>query len=153
MKTKTSHSSRGPLLDKQLCFALHSTSLAMSKVYRKLLGPLGLTYSQYLVMMVLWEQDGLILSDIGRRLFLDSATLTPLLKRMEGAGLLLRQRDPSDERQVIVSLTHRGRALQEQAQSVPQGIARAAACSSEEVELLKAHLERLREALAVAEAN
>ena len=81
-----------PRLDSQLCFALYSTSLAMNKLYRKLLRKLGLTYSQYLVMMVLWERDGLTVSEVGERLFLDSATLTPLLKRMEQAGLLSRAR-------------------------------------------------------------
>ncbi len=80
------------LLENQLCFALYSTSLAMSKVYRKLLGDLDLTYPQYLVMLVLWEQDGLTVSAIGERLFLDSATLTPLLKRLEAAGLVERAR-------------------------------------------------------------
>src|SRR4051812_5767237 len=93
-----------PQLDGQLCFALYSTSLAMSKIYRKLLRGLGLTYSQYLVMMVLWEKNELTVSEVGERLFLDSATLTPLLKRMEQAELLTRTRAASDERQVIIKL-------------------------------------------------
>jgi DNA-binding MarR family transcriptional regulator len=100
-----------PQLDGQLCFALYSTSLAMSKLYRKLLRGLGLTYSQYLVMMVLWEKNQLTVSEVGERLFLDSATLTPLLKRMEAADLLTRTRAASDERQVIISLTPHGDAL------------------------------------------
>lgn len=79
-------------LDNQLCFALYSTNLALHKIYRQLLTPLGLTYPQYLVMLVLWEKDDVTVSDIGERLYLDSATLTPLLKRMESAGLLMRQR-------------------------------------------------------------
>src|SRR3954470_16753630 len=111
MKTKQVKNADVPKLDNQLCFALYSTSLAMTKVYRKLLPKLGLTYSQYLVMMVLWEQDGLTVSDIGERLFLDSATLTPLLKRMESAELITRVRAVSDERQVIITLTKSGDTL------------------------------------------
>ena len=102
-----------PLLDEQLCFALYSTGLAMNKVYRKLLRKLDLTYPQYLVMLVLWERDGVTVSDIGARLFLDSATLTPLLKRLEAAGLVARTRSNADERQVVVSLTDAGRRLRE----------------------------------------
>jgi hypothetical protein len=90
------------LLDNQLCFAMYSASLAMTKSYKKLLKALDLTYPQYLVMMVLWEQDGVIVSELGKRLYLDSGTLTPLLKRMESMGLLHRQRDAVDERRVGV---------------------------------------------------
>ena len=90
------------LLDNQLCFALYSTSLAMTKVYKPLLDELGLTYPQYLAMLVLWERDGLMVSELGERLFLDSGTLTPLLKRLEGAGLVARIRDVADERRVHV---------------------------------------------------
>ena len=103
------------LLDNQLCFALYSTSLAMNKVYRKLLRDLDLTYPQYLVMLVLWEGDGITVTDIGERLFLDSATLTPLLKRLEAAGR--RGSAQEDERQVIVALTRQGRDLREKAQA------------------------------------
>lgn len=101
------------LLDQQMCFALYSANLALHKVYRKLLSQLDLTYPQYLVMLVLWERDEITVSDIGERLFLDSATLTPLLKRLETAGLLLRYRATTDERQVIIALTDAGRALRE----------------------------------------
>jgi DNA-binding MarR family transcriptional regulator len=132
------------LLDRQLCFALYSTSLAMNKVYRKLLGPLGLTYPQYLVMMVLWERDGQMVSEIGERLFLDSATLTPLLKRMEAAGLITRRRAASDERQVIVSLTDAGRELRQQAESVPAAVLCATDCSPDELVGVKQQLEVLR---------
>src|SRR6476661_7262412 len=90
-------------LDSQLCFALYSANLAMTKVYRRLLADLGLTYPQYLVMLVLWEGDGITVSSLGERLFLDSATLTPLLKRLQAAGLVLRERGLEDERQVLVS--------------------------------------------------
>ena len=132
------------LLDNQLCFALYSTSLAMNKVYRKLLRKLGLTYSQYIVMLVLWERDELTVSEIGERLFLDSATLTPLLKRMELSGLLTRLRAENDERQVIVSLTKQGRNLKEKAQEVPVGIMCASDCSVEQMTAMKKELESLR---------
>jgi len=131
------------LLDEQLCFALYSTSLAMNKVYRKLLGKLGLTYPQYLVMMVLWEQDQLTVSDIGGRLFLDSATLTPLLKRMESTGTLTRERSADDERQVIIRLTKAGRELKRAAESVPHDVLCAAA-SPAELATMRSQLEKLR---------
>lgn len=104
-------------LDDQLCFALYSTSLALNKVYRKALAPLGLTYSQYLVMMVLWEQDRRDVSEIGERLSLDSATLTPLLKRMEAAGQLHRARAAADERQVVATLSPAGQELKRRAET------------------------------------
>lgn len=143
-------SSRGDaalLLENQLCFALYSTSLAMSKVYRKLLADLDLTYPQYLVMLVLWEQDGLTVSAIGDRLFLDSATLTPLLKRLEAAGLVERARAARDERQVIVSLTEHGRQLKSKARAVPPGVGGAARCSAAEAGALIKRLDGLRAAL------
>jgi DNA-binding MarR family transcriptional regulator len=133
-----------PRLDDQLCFTLYSTSLAMGKLYRKLLKPLGLTYPQYLVMMVLWEKDEQIVSDIGARLFLDSATLTPLLKRMEEAGLVNRVRASGDERQVVISLTAAGSALREQARPLGEQIGCAAACGMEEIELMQNLVNRLR---------
>ena len=136
-----------PRLDSQLCFALYSTSLAMNKLYRKLLRKLGLTYSQYLVMMVLWERDGLSVSEVGERLFLDSATLTPLLKRMEQAGLLCRTRAASDERQVIITLTDAGSALREQAALLPEAILTASQCSVAQVVDMKQQLDQLRASL------
>ncbi|MGN5477770.1 MarR family winged helix-turn-helix transcriptional regulator [Cupriavidus basilensis] len=99
------------LLEHQFCFSVYATSLALNKLYRKLLTPLGLTYPQYLVLLVLWESDDLTVSDIRSRLFLDSATLTPLLKRMEAQGLVTRERDSRDERQVNIRLTEAGRGL------------------------------------------
>ncbi|MGB6102336.1 MAG: MarR family transcriptional regulator [Pusillimonas sp.] len=137
----------GLLLDDQLCFALYSTSLAMNKVYRALLRQLGLTYPQYLVMMVLWERDELTVSEIGERLFLDSATLTPLLKRLETAGFLQRRRAIADERQVIVSLTTGGRQLRDRAQAVPEGVMCAVQCSPDELASTKKALEKLRKRL------
>ena len=138
------------LLDQQLCFALYSTSLAMNKLYRSVLTPLGLTYPQYLVMMVLWEGDALTVSDIGQRLFLDSATLTPLLKRLEAGELISRQRSASDERQVIIRLTDAGRSLRQQAKTIPPAVFCAAGCSLDELKQLKASLEALRGQLSQA---
>jgi DNA-binding MarR family transcriptional regulator len=141
-------SKKTPLLDDQLCFALYSTGLAMNKVYRKLLRQLDLTYPQYLVMLVLWEHDGVSVSDIGARLFLDSATLTPLLKRLEAAGLVARQRSALDERQVMVSLTDAGRAMAQQAAAIQEGVLCAAACAPGDLLALKRQLETLRTKLA-----
>ncbi|MDO6388145.1 MarR family winged helix-turn-helix transcriptional regulator [Uliginosibacterium sp. 31-12] len=137
-------------LDNQLCFALYSTSLAMTKVYKPLLARLGLTYPQYLVMLVLWEQDGLTVSALGERLFLDSGTLTPLLKRLEAQGMLLRARSAEDERQVIVSLSDTGRALREEALAVPQAVLCATACTIPELQTMTAELQRLRRKLGEA---
>jgi MarR family transcriptional regulator, organic hydroperoxide resistance regulator len=135
-----------PLLgvDQLLCFALYSTGLAMDKVYRKALAPLKLTYPQYLVMLVLWEADGLTVSELGDRLSLDSATLTPLLKRLEVSGLVTRRRAAEDERRVMISLTASGRALRHKAHAVQLAIARAAQCSVSELVGLKKQLEQLR---------
>ena len=147
MKTKTAKPD-APRLDDQLCFALYSTSLAMSKVYRKLLPKLGLTYSQYLVMMVLWEQDGVTVTDIGDRLFLDSATLTPLLKRMETAGLINRTRAASDERQVIITLTKNGDTLRQKAMEMHGEVFCATECELDELIEMKEKLVNLRSKLA-----
>jgi DNA-binding MarR family transcriptional regulator len=144
MDTKHTPTQQVPRLDGQLCFALYSTSLAMSKLYRKLLRNMGLTYSQYLVMMVLWEKNELTVSEVGERLFLDSATLTPLLKRMEQAELLTRIRAASDERQVIISLTDAGSKLREQAALLPACVLEASGCSLDQVIGLKEQLTDLR---------
>jgi DNA-binding MarR family transcriptional regulator len=137
-----------PLLDDQLCFALYSTGLAMNKVYRKLLRKLDLTYPQYLVMLVLWERDAVTVSDIGTRLFLDSATLTPLLKRLEAAGLLTRKRSAADERQVVVALSDAGRALALEARAIQEQVLCATACSPDALGVIKRQLEGLRAKLA-----
>ncbi|EHP37904.1 transcriptional regulator of organic hydroperoxide resistance [Cupriavidus basilensis OR16] len=138
------------LLGQQFCFSVYATSLALNKLYRKLLAPLGLTYPQYLVMMVLWEADGLTVSEIGGRLHLDSATLTPLLKRMEAQQLLRRERAVADERQVIVTLTAEGHALKEQAEAVPRAVLCASGCSVDQVMAVKTELDQLRESFATA---
>ena len=131
-------------LDNQLCFALYSASLAMTRLYKPLLEPLGMTYPQYLALLVLWEQDALSVSQLGERLFLDSGTLTPLLKRMEASGWLLRERAADDERRVIVSLTRQGRALRARARAVPVKLASATGCSADELMVLTGQLQQLR---------
>ncbi|MFD2263760.1 MarR family winged helix-turn-helix transcriptional regulator [Lacibacterium aquatile] len=106
-------------LDNQLCFALHATSMAFTRAYKPVLAPLGLTYPQYLVMLLLWERDNRTVSEIGEPLHLDSGTLTPLLKRMESAGLITRRRDTEDERVVRITLAEAGEALREKAGAIP----------------------------------
>ncbi len=105
-------------LSRMLCFAIYSAGHAFNRVYKPLLDPLGLTYPQYLVLLVLWEENNLTVKDIGQRLFLDSGTLTPLLKRLEAAGLVNRSRDLQDERQVRITLTPEGRAIEGQVSSI-----------------------------------
>jgi len=134
-------------LDKQLCFALYSASLAMTKVYKPLLAPLGLTYPQYLVMLSLWEHDGQSVSALGDRLALDSGTLTPLLKRLEAQGQLSRERDVDDERRVLVRLTPAGRLLKAKARRVPPEIGRASGCEVSEIVELTRQLTTIRDAL------
>ncbi|MES3023963.1 MAG: MarR family transcriptional regulator [Pseudomonadota bacterium] len=131
-------------LDNQFCFALYSASHAMTKTYKPLLDRLGLTYPQYLVMLVLWQQDGVLVKDIGARLFLDSGTLTPLLKRLEAGALLERRRDPHDERQVRISLTGAGRALKAQAQEIPGQLLCASGLELEALGRIRAELAKLR---------
>jgi DNA-binding MarR family transcriptional regulator len=135
------------LLGEQLCFALYSTSLAMNKIYRKLLRELRLTYPQYLVMLVLWERDGVSVSEIGERLYLNSATLTPLLKRIEALGLISRRRAHEDERQVIVSLSRAGREMRQKTEEVPYGVFHASGCTVDELVAIKQQLDRLRSRL------
>ena len=132
-------------LDRQLCFALYSTSLAMTKLYKPLLAPLGLTYPQYLALLVLWETDSIGVNELGERLFLDSGTLTPLLKRMQAAGWVERARDEADERRVIVTLTATGRALRRKAAQVPLALAQATGCGLDELVALTVRLQALRD--------
>jgi len=131
-------------LDHLLCFALYSSSLAMTKLYKPLLEPLNLTYPQYLAMLVLWEGDGISVSDLGQRLLLDSGTLTPLLKRLEASGWVQRERDSADERRVLLHLTPAGKALKIRAAKVPPQVACATSCSLEELSSLTARLKALR---------
>ena len=135
------------LLDNQMCFALYSASLTMTKVYKPLLQQFGLTYPQYLVMLVLWEQDARSVSEMGGRLFLDSGTLTPLLKRLEALSFVTRTRDAADERRVIVGLTPAGKRLQKQALAIPQHVICATECSLPELASLTSQLGKLRATL------
>ncbi len=111
------------LLDRQICFPLYAATNLLTRLYGPVLKPLGLTYPQYLVMLVLWEQEPQTVGALGQRLHLDSGTLTPLLKRMEAAGLVTRTRDPKDERRVLIQPTAMGRNLRAQAARVPETIA------------------------------
>jgi MarR family transcriptional regulator, organic hydroperoxide resistance regulator len=148
MPARTLPSNAALLLDNQLCFALYSASLAMTKLYKPLLDELGLTYPQYLVMLVLWEGDGLMVSALGERLSLDSGTLTPLLKRLESAGLVSRMRDAADERRVHIHLTAAGRRLKARAAKVPGCVLAASQCSIPELLQLTEQVRALRKRLA-----
>lgn len=134
-------------LDLQFCFALYSASHAMTKRYKPLLDSLGLTYPQYLVMLVLWQQDGILVKDIGSRLFLDSGTLTPLLKRLEANGLVTRNRDQHDERQVRILLSEAGRALRERAGVIPEQVLCASGEQLASLCLMRDNLARVRDHL------
>jgi DNA-binding MarR family transcriptional regulator len=136
-----------PRIDSQVCFGVYSTLHALNKVYMPLLEELGLTYPQYLVMLVLWESDDVTVKMLGERLFLDSGTLTPLLKRLETLGRIRRARDPKDERHVRVSLTAEGRDLRLRAKDVPNLVARAMGRSSDDLKALRKELRRVRTAL------
>ncbi|SFN28726.1 MarR family winged helix-turn-helix transcriptional regulator [Variovorax sp. OV329] len=138
------------LLDNQLCFAIYSASLAMTRLYKPLLEQLELTYPQYLVMLALWEQDGLMVSELGQRLSLDSGTLTPLLKRLEASGYVSRIRDVKDERRVHISLTAAGRRLKARAAKVPACLLDASQCSLDELVSLTRQVQQLRERIKAA---
>ncbi|MEV7606971.1 MarR family transcriptional regulator [Paenarthrobacter sp. NPDC089322] len=139
--------SDAPRLRHQVCFALYSASKAATAVYRPVLDELGLTYPQYLVMLVLWEQEPRSVRDLGAELGLDSGTLSPLLKRLETLGLVERHRSAEDERRVDIVLTEAGRRLSTRAQAVPQRLAEAAGLSVDEMEQLHATLGKLTAAL------
>jgi DNA-binding MarR family transcriptional regulator len=137
-------------LDNQLCFAVYSTSLAMTRLYKPLLEKLSLTYPQYLVMLALWETDGPTVSELGDRLSLDSGTLTPLLKRLEANGLVARLRDVADERRVHITLTSAGRKLKARAADVPACLLAASQCSLDELAELTRQLQTLRDRVRAA---
>jgi DNA-binding MarR family transcriptional regulator len=134
-------------LNNQLCFAVYSTAHTFNRIYKPLLEPLGLTYPQYLVMLVLWEEDGATVKEIGEKLHLDSGTLTPLLKRLEAAGQVTRTRDTADERQVRIALTPAGRALKAKAKSIPTRLLAATGRSVADIKALKAEVLRLQDSL------
>lgn len=131
-------------VDLQLCFALYSTSLSMTKIYKPLLSKLKLTYPQYLVLLVLWETDGVTVNRLSEKLFSDSGTLTPLLKRIEKLGLIQRQRTAADERRVMITLTEQGRLLQAQAFDVHTQVACSTGCKLTELQALNNQLISLR---------
>lgn len=137
-------------LDNQLCFAVYSASLAMTKLYKPLLDKIGLTYPQYLVMLVLWERDRLMVSELGEKLSLDSGTLTPLLKRLEVNGMVARIRDVEDERRVRISLTAAGRKLKVRAASVPACLLAASQCSIDDLVSLTQQVQQLRDRIKAA---
>ncbi|WP_436845774.1 MarR family winged helix-turn-helix transcriptional regulator [Streptomyces tibetensis] len=139
-------------LDQQICFSLHAASRAFNGVYRQILKDLGLTYPQYLVMLVLWEHDELPVKKLGEHLRLDSGTLSPLLKRLEAAGLVRRERSARDERSVEVRLTEEGVALRARALQVPRRIASSTGFGPEEVRALRARIDELTTALDAAAA-
>ncbi|MCY1664275.1 MarR family winged helix-turn-helix transcriptional regulator [Rhizobium sp. SL86] len=137
-------------LNEMLCFALYGAAHAFSRAYKPLLEPLGLTYPQYLVMISLWEKDGQPVKGLGEALGLDSGTLSPLLKRLEQAGLVSRTRDRQDERQVNITLTEKGRALQGDAAAIMPAIAQATGCGLDEVVALRDRLKSLQQNLTEA---
>ncbi len=135
-------------LDRQVCFPLYAASNLITRLYRPILDELGLTYPQYLVMMVLWEHAPCTVGEVGRQLHLDSGTLTPLLKRLEAAGLVARKRDAADERRVLITPTAQGVALRDQALRVPRTLAAKLDVPVEELEALRAAVTGLIEAMA-----
>ncbi len=130
-------------LEYQLCFPLYAASKEMVRRYQPLLRPLGLTYTQYITMLVLWEQESISVKSLGDRLYLDSGTLSPLLKRLEARGLVQKERSGADERQVFVSITQKGRALRAKALSVPQEMQRRLSFSSGDAQSLALLLQKL----------
>ncbi|WP_256576188.1 MarR family winged helix-turn-helix transcriptional regulator [Pseudomonas sp. KK4] len=130
-----------------LCFSIYSASHALTQFYRPMLESLGLTYPQYLLMVTLWSEDDQIIKDLGSKLFLESSTLTPLVKRLESAGLVTRNRDPQDERQVRVKLTKAGWALKAEALKVPNCIQDAVGLSAEKIMEIQAAVAGIRDRL------
>ncbi|MCJ8156420.1 MarR family winged helix-turn-helix transcriptional regulator [Sphingomonas sp. LaA6.9] len=137
---------RDPLsLDAQFCFAVYSTAHALNRTYKPLLDRLGITYPQYLVLLVLWERDDRSVGEIGEKLLLDSSTLTPLLKRLEAAGIVRRERNPEDERQVRIRLTEQGRVMRETARDFPESLLCATGCDVETLTRLKTEMLDVRD--------
>lgn len=130
-------------LSRQLCFPLYACSKEIIRKYKPFLDPLGITYTQYITLMVLWEEDNLTVKSLGQKLYLDSGTLTPLLKKMEAQSLVTRERSPSDERNVYIRLTEKGRALREEALAVPQQMGGCLTITNEEAEQLHRLLDRV----------
>jgi DNA-binding MarR family transcriptional regulator len=135
-------------LDSQLCFSLYAASMAVNRTYKPMLDAMGLTYPQYLVLSTLWEQDGLPVSSIADRLSLESSTITPLVKRLEVAGLLTRERNLKDERQVIVSLAAKGRSLNEKSACLTDTLLERSGLTPDQLTRLNGQVRKLRDALA-----
>jgi len=135
------------LLDQQLCFSVYATSLAMTQAYKPLLEEIGLTYPQYLAMLVLWEGDGLTVKALAERLEQESGSVTPVVKRLEAEGLVQRKRDPRDERNLALTLTPAGRGLRERGLKVNQSFAKACGLSTPALAELRASLNQLRRRL------
>lgn len=140
-------------LNSFLCFAIYSANHAMNRVYRPLLEDLGLTYPQYIMMVLLWEKDQQTVKSLGQQLFLESNTLTPLLKRLEKMGHVIRKRDVADERQVLICLTHQGKSLKEKALKIPNCLLDASGLTPETLQYLQEQIILLRNNLAIAEQN
>lgn len=134
-------------LDQQLCFAVYSAAHALNRTYKPLLDPYGLTYPQYIALMTLWQEDGRTVKTLGATLGLDSGTLSPLLKRLEASGYITRARDKSDERQVLVTLTEKGRAMQRDAVAIRMEIGKATGCTLEALQALTGDLQAMTERL------
>lgn len=134
-------------LDRQLCFSIYSAGIAINRTYKPLLDRLGLTYPQYLVLHALWEADGLTIGAIGRRLDLEPSTITPLVKRLEQAGFVGRERNPDDERQVRVTLTEKGRAMRIESACLGEALLARAGMSLEDLAALNRQVQRLRDAV------
>ena len=148
-KPRESTRAAGLFLDNQLCFSLYATSLAMTKVYRPLLAPLGLTYPQYVVMLALWEHGELTVGGLGERVALDSGTLAPLVRKLVSLGLVQRQRSASDDRSVLISLTSAGARMSQRAHGVHAQIACATQCTEAELNVLTRSLQTLRASLLI----
>jgi len=136
-------------LDQQFCFAVYACSREITKLYHPLLKDLGITYTQYITLLALWEKDRVPVKELGRRLYLDSGTLTPLLKKLETSGYVTRSRDPNDERSVLIELTEKGRALEAQACHIPERLFAEAGVSYDEIvavrETMKSLLRKMQE--------
>lgn len=138
-----SHADDMLLLDRQICFPLYAASNLLNRMYRPVLAQFNLTYPQYLVMLVLWEKTSCSVGELGNQLFLDSGTLTPLLKRLAANGLVNRQRDPHDERRVLITLTEQGKALKQQAAIIPHTLTKSLNLEPEQVDQLRQQVQHI----------
>ncbi|RCS22550.1 MarR family transcriptional regulator [Phyllobacterium salinisoli] len=148
MNTKAKNPKPGlPEIDELLCFSIYSAGHAFNQLYRPMLDEIGLTYPQYLVLVALWSRDGRTVKELGKLLYLDSSTLTPLLKRMESAGLITRTRNMQDERQVLLHLTNEGRAFQARAAHVSQCVQEAVGLDAETVRKVQMAIDAIRDGI------